>query len=126
MIEVVAAVIENENGEILIAKRNLNKHQGGHWEFPGGKVEKSETNENAIIREIKEELNIDIEVKKYIGCKTHIYPEKKVEISLFRCVWRSGEFKLLEHEDYAWVTNENILDYDLVPADLEIVKEFII
>ena len=62
MINVVAAVIKDENEKILITQRNLKKSQGGLWEFPGGKIEPNETRENVIVREIKEELDIDIEV----------------------------------------------------------------
>ena len=64
MLNVVAAVIENDDGNVLIARRNLKKVQGGLWEFPGGKIEPNETKEEAIIREIKEELTIDIKVDK--------------------------------------------------------------
>ena len=75
MIDVVAAVIQNEEGKILIAQRNLKKSQGGLWEFPGGKIEPNETKEEAIIREIKEEMDIDIEAKKFIGQKVFNYPD---------------------------------------------------
>ena len=78
MIDVVAAVIQNEEGKILIAQRNLKKSQGGLWEFPGGKIEPNETKEEAIIREIKEEMDIDIEAKKFIGQKVFNYPDKEI------------------------------------------------
>lgn len=73
MIEVVAGVIYKDN-KFLIAQRNLKKAQGGLWEFPGGKVEKGESYENALTREIKEEFNANIEVKEYIGENIHHYP----------------------------------------------------
>mgnify|MGYP004616124937 CR=1 FL=1 len=69
MINVVAAIIKNGEGKILITQRNLKKSQGGLWEFPGGKIEKGETREEAIIREIKEELTIEINVESYLGKK---------------------------------------------------------
>lgn len=78
MINVVAAVIKDENEKILITQRNLKKSQGGLWEFPGGKIEPNETRENAIVREIKEELDIDIEVKFYLSEKVFNYPEKEI------------------------------------------------
>ena len=65
MIDVVAAIIRNKDGKILIAQRNFHKAQGGLWEFPGGKIEAHETREEAIKREIKEELDMDIEVDGY-------------------------------------------------------------
>ena len=75
MIEVVAGVIY-KNNKFLIAQRNLKKAQGGLWEFPGGKVEKNESYESALIREIKEELNADIEVNEYIGESIHHFLKK--------------------------------------------------
>ena len=69
VINVVAAVIRDENGRILITQRNLKKAQGGLWEFPGGKIEPEETKEHAIVREIKEELDVDIEYKDYLAEK---------------------------------------------------------
>ena len=78
MINVVAAVIKDENEKILITQRNLKKSQGGLWEFPGGKIEPNETRENVIVREIKEELDIDIEVKSYLSEKVFNYPEKDI------------------------------------------------
>lgn len=76
MINVVAAVIKSEEGKILIAQRNLKKSQGGLWEFSGGKIEQNESREAAIIREIKEELTIDINVENYIGEKIFNYPDR--------------------------------------------------
>ena len=80
MINVVAAVIKDENEKILITQRNLKKSQGGLWEFPGGKIEPNETRENVIVREIKEELDIDIEVKSYLSEKVFNYPEKDINL----------------------------------------------
>ena len=77
MINVVAAVIKDEQNKILITQRNLKKSQGGLWEFPGGKIEPNETREQAIVREIKEELDMDITVNKYLAEKTFVYPEKQ-------------------------------------------------
>ena len=78
MVEVVAGIIY-KNDKFLIAQRNLNKAQGGLWEFPGGKVEKNETHENALIREIKEEFNADIKVDKFKSGKEIIYPEEIIQ-----------------------------------------------
>ena len=80
MINVVAAVIADESGKILITQRNLKKSQGGLWEFPGGKIEPNETREDAIIRELKEELNIDVKVEGYLDEKVFNYPEKDINL----------------------------------------------
>lgn len=122
MINVVAAVIKDENEKILIIQRNLNKAQGGLWEFPGGKIEPNETRENAIVREIKEELDIDIEVKAYLSEKVFNYPEKDINLIALECKKINGEIRLLEHEDYKWVLKNELDNFQFAPADLFIVE----
>lgn len=123
MINVVAAVIKDENEKILITQRNLKKAQGGLWEFPGGKIEPNETRENAIVREIKEELDIDIEVKSYLSEKVFKYPEKDINLIALECKKISGEIKLLEHEDYKWVSKNELENFQFAPADLFIIEK---
>ena len=122
MINVVAAVIKDENEKILITQRNLKKSQGGLWEFPGGKIEPNETRENAIVREIKEELDIDIEVKSYLSEKVFNYPEKDINLIALECKKVSGDIKLLEHEDYKWVSKNELNNFQFAPADLFIIE----
>ena len=121
--DVVAAIIENNEGDILIAKRNLEKAQGGLWEFPGGKIEKNESADDAIKREIKEELNIDIEVIKWIIEKRHNYPEKTINLILCTAKWTGGELNLSEHEDSKWIKKEDIFNFQFAEADNEIINE---
>ena len=123
MINVVAGVIRNENGKILITQRNLKKAQGGLWEFPGGKIEPNETKENAIIREIKEELDIDIQVESYLSEKMFNYPEKDINLIALECKKINGNIKLLEHEDYRWVANSELKKFEFAPADIFIVEK---
>lgn len=123
MINVVAAVIKDENEKILITQRNFKKAQGGLWEFPGGKIEPNETRENAIIREIKEELDIDIEVKSYLSEKVFNYPEKDINLIALECKKVSGEIRLLEHEDYKWVPKNELDNFQFAPADLFIIEK---
>lgn len=123
MIDVVAAVIKDKEGKILITKRNLKKAQGGLWEFPGGKIEPNETRKNAIIREIKEELDVDIKVDKYLAEKEFIYPEKTINLIALECTITKGNIKLLEHEDYRWINKNNLEEYEFAPADTFIVKK---
>lgn len=123
MINVVAAVIKDENEKILITQRNLKKAQGGLWEFPGGKIEPNETRENAIVREIKEELDIDIEVKSYLSEKVFNYPEKDINLIALECKKVSGEIRLLEHEDYKWVPKNELDNFQFAPADLFIIEK---
>ena len=117
MINVVAAVIQNKEGKILIAQRNLKKSQGGLWEFPGGKIEPNETKEEAIIREIKEELDIRIEAVKYLSEKVFKYPDKEVNLIAIECRHIEGNIKLLEHEDIKWVDRSELQNYEFAPAD---------
>ena len=121
MINVVAAVIKDKQGKILITKRNLNKSQGGLWEFPGGKIEPNETKEQAIIREIKEELTVEIKVEKYIAQKIFNYPDKYVNLIALECSILQGNIKLLEHEDYRWVASYELDNFEFAPADIFIV-----
>lgn len=123
MIEVVAGVIYKKN-KFLIAQRNLKKEQGGLWEFPGGKVEKNETYEQALIREIKEEFNADIQVETYIGETIHHYPEKDIKLKFFRATLLSSKIELLEHEDCKWITKEEKGNFIFAGAD-QIVFELI-
>lgn len=116
MIEVVAGIIY-KNSEFLIAQRNLNKDQGGLWEFPGGKVEKDESYESALIREIKEELNADIEVNEYIGESIHHYPEKDIKLIFYKAKLLSEKIELLEHESYKWITKDEKDKFEFAGAD---------
>lgn len=116
MIEVVAGVIY-KNNKFLIAQRNLKKAQGGLWEFPGGKVEKNESYESALIREIKEELNADIEVNEYIGESIHHYPEKDIKLIFYKAKLLSKEVELLEHESCEWITKEEKDKFEFAGAD---------
>lgn len=122
MIEVVAGVIYKDN-KFLIAQRNLNKSQGGFWEFPGGKVEKGETYEQALKREIKEEFDSDIEVKEYLGQTIHHYPEKDIRLLFYKAKLISENIKLIEHENFKWITKDNKDDFEFSGAD-KIAFEF--
>lgn len=116
MIEVVAGVIY-KNNKFLIAQRNLKKAQGGLWEFPGGKVEKGESYENALAREIKEEFNANIEVNEYIGENIHHYPEKDIRLLFYKARLLSENIELLEHEDYKWITKDDKDNFEFAGAD---------
>ena len=121
MIEVVAGVIYKDD-RFLIAQRNFKKTQGGLWEFPGGKVEKNESYEEALIREIKEEFNAEIKVEKYIGENIHHYPEKDIKLIFLKATLLSKELKLLEHEDYKWITKEDKENYEFAGADKKVFE----
>ena len=123
MINVVAAIIINEEGKILITQRNLKKSQGGLWEFHGGKIEPDETKEDAIIREIKEELTIDIKVDEYFDENVFNYPEKDINLIALKCSKINGNIELVEHEDYKWVASSELENFEFAPADMFIVDK---
>jgi len=113
---VVAAIIK-KNNQYLIVQRNRNKHLGLKWEFPGGKVQDNETFTEALSREIKEELNITINM--YEKFAEEKYKDEKIDIILhyYLCTLESGTIKLNEHEDLAWVEKKNFDQYDFAEGD---------
>lgn len=122
MIEVSAAIIKK--GEtILIAQRGRNKSQGLMWEFPGGKLEANETAEESLVREIKEELNIDIEVGERFGENIYEYPSGKIKLIAFYAQWKSGDLKLFEHEKIKWVKVNELKAFEFSPADIPFVEK---
>lgn len=119
---VVAALIK-KNNNVLIARRSTgDENVLGKWEFPGGKVEPNETEGHAIEREIKEEFELDIKANKYITNNVCEYPTKTVDLRLYECEYISGEFKLHDHSEYKWVNINELLNYDLAPADIPLAK----
>lgn len=126
MIKVVAALIE-KGGKYLIARRSTgDKNVLGKWEFPGGKVKENESEEHAIEREIKEEFEMDIKANKFLINNICEYPTKTIDLRLYECEYISGEFNLHDHSEYKFVNKEEMLKFDLCPADIplaEYVKE---
>jgi 8-oxo-dGTP diphosphatase len=119
-IEVVAAIII-ENNKILATKRGYGDFQGG-WEFPGGKIEPGETKEEALIREIKEELVIDIKVGKLLETVEYNYPKFHLTMYCYICKFISGKIVLKEHEDAKWVTKDELDSIEWLPADLSLIE----
>ncbi len=122
MTEVVAALI-HRNDTFLICQRPANKARALLWEFVGGKLEKGETKEDALIRECKEELDITVTVGDIFTEVTHIYPDLTVHLTLFHAEIAEGEPTMLEHHALAWITPEEIDRYEFCPADIEILEK---
>ena len=119
-IKVVAAIIQKEN-KIFATQRGYGDFKDG-WEFPGGKVEDGETPEEAIVREIKEELGADIIVKKYLVTVEHDYPNFHLSMDCFMAELADGsKMTLLEHEAAKWLSIDNIDSVDWLPADIKVV-----
>ena len=119
-VEVVAAVIERD-GKILITRRPVGAHLGGLWEFPGGKPEPGESFEDALRREIHEELGTDASVGEPIETIEWQYPDKLVRLAFFRCRVR-GEPRPLEGQEMAWVAPPDLTRYEFPAADASLIE----
>ncbi|MCR1873622.1 (deoxy)nucleoside triphosphate pyrophosphohydrolase [Mammaliicoccus lentus] len=121
-IKVVAAVIQNEHKEYLCCQRAENKSLAGYWEFPGGKIEINETAELALKREIKEELNANCNIKKFLGTTMYEYEFGRVILNVYLCNLEEGKFNLIEHQDSKWLNKQNLANLKLAPADIPILN----
>lgn len=126
VVKVVAAIIlkESQSGQfqVLIAKRPLDKHKGGYWEFPGGKVEVDETDSHALSREILEEINLTIEQPEFFETIQFNYPEKIVLLKFYLVTEFSGIEKGLEDQEIKWVSVEELKDFQFPEANQPIVE----
>lgn len=124
IVRVVAAVIKavNEKDETIIfaTQRGYGELQGG-WEFPGGKIENGETPQEALKREIMEELDTEISVGKLIDTIEYDYPKFHLSMDCFWCEILNGNLVLKEHEDARWLTKEQLEDVDWLPADITLI-----
>jgi len=120
---IVTAAAMVRNGKVLIAQREAGSHMEYRWEFPGGKLEPDETPEECIIREIKEELDMDIEVIDIYKVVKFEYKEKDILLLCYLCRILRGEGKSLECNDFKWVTRDELKGFNFVPADLPIVEK---
>ncbi len=119
-IEVVAAVIY-ESGKILATQRGYGEFKDG-WEFPGGKMEKGESAEQALIRELREELTVTVEVEKLLMTVEYDYPAFHLTMHCFLTKITAGKINLLEHEAMKWLSSEDINSVEWLPADIQVVE----
>lgn len=120
-VEVVAAIIESDN-RIFATQRGYGEFKDG-WEFPGGKIEKNETPQEALVREIKEELDTTIKVRKLLDVVEYDYPKFHLTMHCFLCSIVSGDLVLKEHEAARWLTKEQLWSVDWLPADLILIDK---
>lgn len=121
VIKVVAAIMI-QNGRVFATQRGYGEFKDG-WEFPGGKVEPEETPQEALVREIKEELNSVIEVGELLDTVEYDYPDFHLSMDCFICKIIAGDLELKEHEDARWLTTETLDSVDWLPADLGLIQK---
>ena len=120
-IRVVAAIII-KNGEVFATQRGYGDFKGG-WEFPGGKINDGEKPEEALIREIKEELDTEVEVIELLDTVEYDYPNFHLSMDCFICSIKSGDLVLKEHEAAQWLTKETLDSVNWLPADLGLIDK---
>jgi 8-oxo-dGTP diphosphatase len=121
-IEVSAALIFH-NGKLLITQRHADAHLGGFWEFPGGKREMKETFEQCLVREISEEVGVEIFVGELFEEITHTYPEKTVRLNFFLCEVIRGEPQPLDCSAFKWIRKSELDDFKFPAADAQLLAK---
>jgi len=124
MIDVTCAIIVNDN-KVLVAQRSEKMNLPLKWEFPGGKIEQNETAENCLKREIKEELNIEIELIRRLESQKFKYELFTINLIPFISKYLSGEIALAEHKCVKWLTKEELECLDWAPADISVLNSFL-
>jgi mutator protein MutT len=122
VVEVSAALIF-EGGKLLITQRHASAHLGGLWEFPGGKREQHETFEQCLIREIREELGVEISVGELFEEIAHDYPEKSVHLEFFICTLLSGEPQPLDCAAVKWIVKSELAAHEFPAADAQLLEK---
>ena len=121
-IEVVAAIIHDATGRIFTTQRGYGDFKD-YWEFPGGKMEQGETAEEALKREIWEELETRIVIERFVKTIEWDYPQFHLTLHCYFCHVESGHLELKEHEDAKWLRKEELESVNWLPADRDLVKE---
>lgn len=122
-ITVAAAVITDGQGRLLATQRGYGEQKDG-WEIPGGKIETGETPQEALVREIREELDADIAVGELTATVEHDYPAFHLTMHCYACRLTSGTMTLKEHEAARWLSADELDDVDWLPADRRLVPQF--
>jgi mutator protein MutT len=118
----VAAGLVFRDGRVLITQRPAQGHLAGLWEFPGGKLEAGETPAQCLIRELREELDIEVEVTEWLEQVTHPYAGKTVRLDFFRCRWLRREPRALGCSAFKWVTADELGAHELPAADASLLR----
>ncbi len=124
-IRVVAAAIVVDH-RLLIAQRAENMSSALLWEVPGGKVEAGESDLEALRRELKEELAIDVEVQDFMGMSCVVVGNKEIEMYVYRCIIQHGEPKAMEHKKLMWADESDLLSVSWAPADIPLIPQLVV
>jgi len=124
MVRVTAAILVKD-GKLLIGKRKPTVKLANKWELPGGKIEKKETPEDCLVRELREEFDIEVIVGEYLGSNIHHYDFGTIELMCYRTFLKSGDLKLIDHTRIEWITPNQLSGFDFAPADIPIVEKLI-
>ena len=124
-IKVLCGLIFNSQNQLLITRRGSGDFKG-KWEFPGGKLEENETEEQCLKREIFEELNIDINVYYFLMNNSHSYPTFTVELISYVSTVKSGKIKLSDHDKYEWIGIDRLKEFDFLDGDLPIIEKILL
>lgn len=124
-IRVVAALLQRDDGKVLITQRRPQAFMPLKWEFPGGKVENGETDQVALQRELKEELDIEVEVGEHFMGLLHQYPDFTIDFQVYQCRLVSGEPRRIAVHNYRWVSTNELDSFDFPPADQPTVQQLL-
>jgi 8-oxo-dGTP diphosphatase len=122
MIEVTCAIIMKDD-QVLIAQRSETMSHPLQWEFPGGKLKPGESPLKCVVREIREELNAEIDVDQLLPSVIFTYEKAEIKLIPFICTLESDEIKLLEHKDYQWIRKSDLDAYDILDADRAVIAK---
>jgi len=124
LIKVVCGIIFKDD-LVLICRRKPETSLGGYWEFPGGKVEDGESNEESLLRELIEELNLKVKIKQHFFNTVHQYDNGAIELISFICESENIASESTDHDQLEWVKVSDLLGWKLAPADIPIAKKLI-
>jgi len=119
-IKVICGIIFDKE-KVFICRRKKGKSLAGFWEFPGGKIEEKETFEQALKRELHEELEMDVVIKEFIGQSNYNYDKIKIELFGYECQLINYKGKLNDHDSYEWIDISKLNEYNFAPADLPLI-----
>lgn len=124
MIQVTAAILWNAD-RVMIARRKPGIKYAGFWEFPGGKVERGESPESCLVRELEEEFSISVGIEEFFAENIHAYPDRTVQLLAFTVRWLDGVLNPVDHDALKWVPPSGLGAYEMLPADRPLVEKLV-